>query len=153
MTAPTVIPGTRLLVLIGAGGDSPGSPDVFSEPCGLTTKNFVMNATTNTTLIPDCTDPSLPAWESKDVNALNSEVTGNGVMAVEAFHAWTDWFLGAQTRAARITLVSPAAMPLSLGYFQGNYVLSKLQYNGVRGQKVVIDITMVSDGPLTFVPA
>lgn len=153
MTAPTVIPGTKILVLIGAGGDSPGSPDVFSEPCGLTTKNFSLNAATNTTLIPDCTDPSLPAWEAKDVNALSSEVTGSGVMAVESFHTWADWFLGATTRGARIQLVSPTGMANSLGYFQGNMLLSKLTYNGVRGQKVAIDITMVSDGPLTFVAA
>ena len=84
MTAPTVIPGTKLLVLIGPGGDSPqGSPDVFTEPCGLTTKNFTLAASTNTTLIPDCADPSLPAWEAKDVNALSCEVTGTGVMACE----------------------------------------------------------------------
>ena len=153
MAAPTVIPGTKLLVLIGAGGDSPGSPDVFNEPCGLTTKNFTLNASTNTTLIPDCIDPSLPAWEAKDVNALSAEVTGNGVMAVEAFHAWLDWYLGAQERQARIQLVSPVALPLSLGYFQGSFILSKLTYNGVRGQKVMIDITMVNNGVLVFVPA
>jgi Phage tail tube protein len=153
MTAPTVIAGTKLLVLIGAGGDSPGSPDVFAEPCGLTTKNFTLNASTNTTLIPDCADPSLPAWEAKDVNALSAEVTGTGVMAVESFHTWSDWFMGATERAARITLTSPTSNPLSLGYWQGSFILSKLTYNGVRGQKVNIDITMVNNGPLTFVPA
>jgi hypothetical protein len=153
MTQPTVIPGTKLLVLIGAGGDSPGSPDVFGEPCGLTTKNFTLNASTNTTLIPDCADPSLPAWEAKDVNALSAEVTGAGVMAVEAFHTWVDWYLGATERQARIQLVSPLALPLSLGYFQGSFILSKLTYNGVRGQKVNMDITMVNNGAVVFVAA
>ena len=153
MAQPTVIAGTKLLVLIGAGGDSPGSPDVFSEPCGLTTKNFDLSASTNTTLIPDCTDPSLPAWEAKDVNALSAEVTGSGVMAVESFHTWLDWFLGATERAARIQLVSPTSNPLSLGYFQGSFILSKLTYSGVRGQKVNIDVTLVNNGALTFVAA
>lgn len=153
MTQPTVIPGTKLLVLIGSGGDSPGSPDVFGEPCGLTTKNFTLNASTNTTLIPDCADPSLPAWEAKDVNALSAEVTGSGVMAVEAFHTWLDWYMGATERQARIQLVSPLALPLALGYMQGAFILSKLTYNGVRGQKVNIDITMVNNGALIFVAA
>src|SRR5215813_5624678 len=153
MAAPTVIAGTKLLVLIGAGGDSPGSPDVFGEPCGLTTKNFTLNASTNTTLIPDCADPSLPAWEAKDVNALSAEVTGTGVMAVESFHTWSDWFMGATSRACRITLTSPSTNPLSLGYWQGDFILSKLTYNGVRGQKVEIDITLVNNGALTFTPA
>jgi len=154
MTAPTVIPGTKLLILIGAGGDSPqGSPDVFTEPCGLTTKNFDLNAATNTTLIPDCQNPDLPAWEAKDVNSLSAEVTGTGVMAVESFHTWLDWFLGATERSARIQLVSPASLPLSLGYFQGSFILSKLTYGGVRGQKVTIDVTLSNNGALVFVPA
>lgn len=153
MTAPTVIPGTKLLVLIGAGGDSPGSPDVFSEPCGLTTKNFALTASTNTTLIPDCQNPDAPAWEAKDVNALAAEVTGSGVMAVESFHTWLDWFLGATERAARIQLVSPTTNPLSLGYFQGSFILTNLTYNGVRGQKVNIDVTLSNNGAVTFVPA
>ena len=89
MAQPTVIAGTKLLVLIGAGGDSPGSPDVFNEPCGLTAKNLDLTASTNTTNIPDCANPDLPSWEAKDVASLAAEVTGNGVMAVESFHAWS----------------------------------------------------------------
>lgn len=153
MAQPTVIPGTKLLILIGAGGDSPGSPDVFNEPCGLTTKNFTLNASTNTTLIPDCANPDAPAWEAKDVNALSAEVTGTGVMAVESFHSWMDWFLGATERQARVQLVSPAALPLSLGYWQGSFILTRLVYNGVRGQKVNLDITLANNGALIFVAA
>jgi len=153
MAAPTVIPGSRLLILIGAGGDSPGSPDVFSEPCGLTTKNFTLSANTTTNIVPDCADPTLPAWESKDVVSIAAEVTGNGIMAVEAFHAWADWFLGATSRLARIQLVSPTTLPNSLGYFQGNFFLTRLVYGGVRGSKVTIDITMMSDQQVTFVAA
>jgi len=154
MAQPTVIPGTKLLILIGIGGDSPsGSPDVFSEQCGLTTKNFSLSASTNTTLIPDCLDPSLPAWEAKDVNALSAEVSGSGVMACESFHTWLDWFMGATERSARIQLVSPTTLPLSLGYWLGSFLLTDLKYGGVRGQKVTLDITLVNNGALTFVPA
>lgn len=153
MAQPTVIPGTKLLILVGAGGDSPGSPDVFGEPCGLTTKAFDLTASTNTTNIPDCANPDLPSWEAKDIASLAAEATGNGVMAVESFHTWLDWFLGATSRTCRIQLVSPTANPLSLGYFQGDFVLSKLTYNGTRGQKVTIDVTLSNNGALTFVAA
>ena len=153
MAAPTVIPGTKLLILVGTGGDSPGSPDVFSEPCGLTTKNFNLTASTNTTLIPDCTDPSLPAWEAKDVNALSAEVSGSGVMATESFHTWMDWFMGATDRSCRIQLVSPTTSPLSLGYWLGSFLLTELKYGGVRGQKVTLDLTLVNNGALSFVVA
>jgi len=153
MTAPTVIAGTKLLILVGSGGDSPGSPDVFSEPCGLTTKGLAFSLSTNTTIIPDCANPDAPAWEAKDANAISAEVTGTGVMAVESFHTWADWFLGATSRACRIQLVSPATNPLGLGYWLGTFFLTNLTYNGVRGQKVEIDITLQNDGALTFVAA
>jgi len=153
MAQPTVIPGTKLLILVGSGGDSPGSPDVFSEPCGLTSKNFNLSASTNTTLIPDCTDPSLPAWEAKDVNALSAEVSGSGVMAVESFHTWMDWFMGATDRSCRIQLVSPTSSPLGLGYWLGSFLLTDLKYGGQRGQKVTLDLTLVNNGALSFVAA
>src|SRR5262245_8595373 len=108
MAAPTVIPGTKLLILVGSGGDSPGSPDVFSEPCGLTAKSAAFTAATNTTVIPDCTDPTLAAWEAKDVVSLALEVTGSGVMAVESQQTWNLWFMGGTERACRIQLVTPS---------------------------------------------
>lgn len=153
MAAPTVIPGTKLLILVGSGGDSPGSPDVFSEPCGLTTKNAALTAATNTTIIPDCIDPSLPAWEAKDVVSLAMEVTGTGVMAVESFQTWNLWFLGGTERACRIQLVSPAGFANYLGYYLGNFILSSLTWGGVRGQKVTIDVTLSNNGAIVFVPA
>jgi hypothetical protein len=153
MTAPTVIAGTKLLILVGSGGDSPGSPDVFSEPCGLTTKNAALTAATATTVLPDCTDPTLAAWEAKDVVSLAMEVTGTGVMAVESFLTWHLWFMGGTERACRIQLVSPTTNPLSLGYYLGNFILTALTWGGVRGEKVTIDVTLVNNGTITFVAA
>ena len=154
MAAPTVIPGTKLLILIGGGGNSPpDSPELFSEPCGLTTKNFNLKSSTNTTLLPDCLDPSLPAWEAKDINALSAEVTGTGVMACESFHTWVDWYLSATSRNTRIQLVSPASLPLSLGYFLGTFLITDLKYGGVRGQKVTLDVTLANDGAVSFLAA
>ena len=153
MAAPTVIPGTKLLILVGSGGDSPGSPDVFSEPCGLTTKTAAITAATNTTVLPDCTTPELAAWEAKDVVSLAFEVTGSGVMAVESFQTWNLWALGGTERACRIQLVSPTSSPLSLGYYLGNFILSALTWTGERGQKVTMDVTLVNNGAITFVNA
>ena len=87
------------------------------------------------------------------MNALSAEVSGSGVMACESFHTWLDWFMGATERSARIQLVSPTTLPLSLGYWLGSFLLTDLKYGGVRGQKVTLDITLVNNGALTFVPA
>lgn len=100
MAQPTVIAGTKLLVLVGDGA----SPEVFTAPCGLTTQTFSMTAATNSTVLPDCLDPELPAWEAKNIVSLAAQITGTGVMAVELFDLWNDWFIGAQVKNAQIKL-------------------------------------------------
>lgn len=144
MAQPTVIVGTKLLILVGDGA----TPEVFSQPCGLTTRGIDFSASTNTTLIPDCDDPEAPAWEAKDVNALSASVTGNGVMAVESFNTWNGWFQAAEARNCQIKLDDAA-----LGYWSGQFILTGLKYGGQRGQKVTVDITMANTGAVTWVPA
>jgi predicted secreted protein len=144
MAQPTVLAGTKLLILVGDGS----SPEVFAQPCGLTTQGIDFSASTNTTLIPDCDFPENPAWEAKDVNALSASVTGNGVMAVESFDIWNDWFQAAEGKNCHIKLDSDA-----LGYWSGQFILTGLKYGGQRGQKVTVDITMANTGAVVWVPA
>lgn len=146
MAQPTVIAGTKLLILVGGGGNSPpDSPEVFAAPCGLTTRNFSLKASTNTTLIPDCDDPEAPAWEAKDVNALSADVSGAGVMAVESFHVWNDWFMSATSRNVQIKLDDS-----SLGQWEGTFIITDLKFGGQRGQKVTVDITLANDGAVIW---
>lgn len=144
MAQPTVLPGTKLLLLAGNGAD----PEVFSQPCGLTTRSFNLSASTNSTLLPDCDDPEAPAWEAKDVNALSAQVSGSGVMAVESFDTWNDWFMAATSKNLQIKLDDAA-----LGHWAGSFILTALNYGGTRGQKVTVEITLQNDGAVVWVPA
>lgn len=144
MAQPTVIAGTKLLILVGDGN----SPEIFAQPCGLTTAGIDFKASTNTTLIPDCNDPELPAWEAKDVNGLSATVTGTGVMAVESFDIWNDWFQSAEAKNLHIKLDNA-----NLGYWAGQFILSDLKYSGTRGEKVTIDVTIDNTGAVPWVPA
>jgi predicted secreted protein len=143
MAQPTVLSGSKLLILVGDGG----TPEVFATPCGLTSKDVTFSASTNSTLIPDCADPEAPAWEAKDVNALSAQVTGSGVMAVESFDVWNDWFQQATLKNCQIVLDDPA-----LGQWEGQFILATLKYGGVRGQKVTVDITLDNSGAVVWVP-
>ena len=144
MAQPTVIAGTKLLILVGDGS----SPEIFAQPCGLTTRGIAFSAQTNSTAIPDCDDPELPAWEAKDVSTISCQVTGNGVMAVESFDTWNDWFQEAQARNCQITLDNPG-----LGHWAGSFILTNFRVTGQRGQKVTVDITMDNNGAVPWVPA
>jgi predicted secreted protein len=119
MTQPTVLPGTKLLILVGDGA----SPEVFG-------------------------DPEAPAWEAKDVNALSATASGNGVMAVESFATWNEWFTSAAAKHCQIKLDSD-----DLGYYSGTFILSSLKFGGTRGQKVTVDVTIVNDGAIVWVDA
>jgi hypothetical protein len=141
MAQPTVISGTKLLILVGDGG----SPEVFAEPCGLTTKAFDLAATTNTNIIPDCANPDAAAWEATDVNALSGTATGNGVMAAEAYPVWNAWFMSSLGRNCQIKLNAP-----TLGHYSGSFKLTSLKLSGTRGNKVLVDLSMKSDGAITY---
>jgi hypothetical protein len=144
MAQPTVLPGTKLLVLVGDGA----SPEVFAAPCGLTTQSFGLTAATNTTVLPDCADPELPAWEAKDISSLAAQITGSGVMAVESFDTWKDWFMSAAAKNAQVKLDNAA-----LGHFSGSWILSSFKLTGQRGNKVTIDVTMDNNGAVIWTDA
>lgn len=142
MAQPTVLPGTKLLILVGDGA----SPEVFATPCGLTTSGIDFAASTNTTVLPDCADPEAAAWEAKDVNGLSASVTGSGVMAVESFNVWNNWFQSADPKNVQIKLDATA-----LGHWAGSFILTGLKFGGVRGNKVTVDVTLANNGAVPWV--
>lgn len=144
MAQPSVLAGTKLLVLVGDGN----SPETFAQPCGLTVRTIDFKASTNTTLIPDCDDPEAPAWEAKDVNSLSAQITGSGVMAKESFDVWNDWFQGALARNTKVVLDDT---PTPMGHWAGQFILTAFKVTGQRGQKVTIDITMDNSGAVPWV--
>lgn len=144
MAQPTVIAGTKLLLLVGNGA----GPEVFAEPCGLTTKSFDLSASTNTTIIPDCEDPEAPAWESTDINAFSASTSGSGVMATESFTIWNAWFLSGESKNMQIKLDHA-----DLGHYVGAFKLTSFKLAGSRGNKVTVDVSLKADGPVTWVDA
>jgi predicted secreted protein len=144
MAQPVVLPGTKLLLLVG----NAASPEVFAEPCGLTTKSFDLSASTNTNLIPDCADPEAPAWESTDINALSATLSGSGLLAVGSFDIWRDWFMSGEGKNMQIKLDHA-----SLGHYVGSFKLTQLKHTGTRGNKVTIEVSAKADGAVTWVDA
>lgn len=141
---PTVIAGTKLLILVGDGAN----PEVFAQPCGLTSSTFSLTSATGSTVVPFCDDPEAAAWDTKEVTSLSAQVTGSGVMAVESFAIWNNWFLNGSSKNAQIKLDDPG-----LGQYQGPWVLSSFKLTGTRGQKVTVDITLENSDIITWVAA
>jgi hypothetical protein len=137
MAQATTYPFSKFLVKIGDGA----SPEVFTDPCGLTTKGFTRSANMNDTNVPDCANPDAPSWLGRDVVSYHGAIAGNGVVAHESFPTWENWWNAAVTRNVRIELGNPVEfawiMPAKL---------SEFAITAERGKKVEMTVAIVSDG-------
>jgi hypothetical protein len=115
MAKPTTFPFKDMLILIGDGATP---TEVFTAPCGLTTKNFELSANSNEVQVPDCDDPDAPAWIERVVATMTGTIAGNGIMAKESFPLWRDWALQGVTKNARVQLIGAA-----MGYYAGAFIL------------------------------
>lgn len=141
MAKPTTVKGSKFLILLG----DQASPEVFSAPCGLSTKGIDFSASTNDVNVPDCDDPDAPQWTERVINALSASVTGSGVMAAESFAKWKDWFLAADSRNVQAKIDE-----VTLGYFSGAFVLTGFRVTGNLGEKIQVELTMQNDGQVTY---
>jgi predicted secreted protein len=142
MAKPTTFPFKDMLILIGDGATP---TEVFTAPCGLTTKNFELSANSNEVQVPDCDDPDAPAWIERVVATMTGTIAGNGIMAKESFPLWRDWALQGVTKNARVQLIGAA-----MGYYAGAFILSKFGISADLGDKVQVDVTMDSDGQISW---
>ena len=145
MAKPTTFPFKDLIILIGDGATP---TEVFEAPCGLTTNSFELSANSNEVQVPDCDDPDAPAWIERVVATMSGTIAGNGVMAKESFDLWRDWALQGVTKNARVQIAQPGD---GMGYYEGAFILSKFGISADLGDKVKVDITMDSDGQITWV--
>ncbi len=148
MALPITATFNEFLILVGDGM----SPETFAAPCGLTSKGFNQTANTQDTVVPDCDDPDAPAYIERAVVSVSGEITGQGVLAMEAFNeVWEPWFRSTAPMNARVKLNKSHAE--HGGYYEGSFLLSQFNMTGQRGERVNVSVTMVSNGAITWVPA
>lgn len=133
----------EFLIKVGDGAD----PEVFSAPCGLTSKGFNQTANTQKTAVPDCDNPDAPAYNETAVDTIDSEISGSGILAEEAFSIWQAWFDSSLAKNCRVY-----PMGSSGGYYEGRFILSAFNMSVNRGEKVNVDVTMQADGQAVWTP-
>ena len=140
MTLATTYPFSKFLLKVSDGG----SPEVFTDPCGLTSKGFTRTANMNDTNIPDCDNPDAAAWLGREVVSYQASIAGSGVMAQESYDLWEDWWEASETRNVQIEVGTPPEvswiMPAKI---------SEITYTGEKGNKVQMTVALVSDGAVT----
>lgn len=142
MAKPDTFSGSMMLILVGDGA----SPEVFSAPCGLTTKGLNQTAETAESVVPDCDDPAAPAWTESEVVALSWGASGSGIQADEAVQVWEEWFASGLPRNVRIEMYKGANAGRK---YSGAALLTDFNRTGERGQRVQVEVTLKGTGALT----
>lgn len=137
--ATTIKFGTQAL-LIGDGQ----SPEVFTAPCGITTLNKATNVDAQTTAIPDCDDPDLPAWLAVDEISRQLVVSGSGTIALESLPMWDLWDRTGGFKNVRwyrnLTAINGG------GYLQGPALLTQWEENAEARRRYTFNFAVTFDG-------
>jgi predicted secreted protein len=146
MARPKTLRGSKVLIQLES--DTPGT---FVAPCALTTKGIDLSAESNDFNVPDCDDPDAATWTERVVAALSAGVSGSGTLAMDSLATWREWFLSAAEKNIRVKL--DATLANGGGYFAMSAVLTGLNIGGNQGELATIEVTIASNGEVTWTDA
>lgn len=146
MALAKVIKFGEQMLLWGDGG----SPEVFTPFCGFTSLELTVNIETNSTNIPDCDDPDLPAWLASDEVSKQMQLGGSGVIDSAVLDRLNDWILDGGEIMFR-WLTNSTANPEANGYWEAPGILSNYGQTGERGQRWNHSVTILLNGRPTRV--
>lgn len=140
MASPTTAKFGKFRVKLGDGA----SPEVFTAPCGFTSKSLALSKNLTDINLPDCDDPDAPAWVGRDVQSLTASITGEGVMAAESVETWMAAFESTDSVSVKVEI----ELPLTTYTYTGAMHLSSLTFGAEQGGRVTANVEMQSDGEL-----
>lgn len=149
MALAKVANGSKLLIRI----DDVGNPGTWAHKCSInTSREITFDSAPTETLIPDCDNPDEPGWMNREIDGLTGDIVGAGMLDTASLNFFTVWYTSGDARNIQFALDVPLAD--GGGYFQGDYVLKTYGVAGAnRREKATFTATMLSDGPVVWVPA
>jgi hypothetical protein len=149
MAKPITLPFSGFLVKLGDGG----APEVFAAPCGFIKRSLKFTAQSSDTIVPDCDDPTLPAWTQRNIISLAAQISAAGVLAMESASIWRNWFLSGLDKNIQVLWNLPGAS--GGGYWQGAAILTDFSADvdlKSEGGRTQASVTIDNDGQWTWVP-
>lgn len=140
MAQPTTARFGKFRVLLGDGAD----PEVFTAPCGFTSKSLALSKNLTDVNLPDCDDPDAAAWVGRDVQSLSAQISGEGVLAVESVLTWQAAF----DNTASINVKVEIEFSTGTLTYTGAMHLASITFGVEQGGRVTCDVEMQSDGEL-----
>lgn len=125
----------------------------FVAPCGVEQLTMTVNVETQTTNVPDCTSPDLPAWLEADIVSQQMTIEGEGVLDRAAMKVWQEWWYTNPTAARQVRFYRNLSALDGGGHFQGPAILSAYSETGQRGGRWRQSFTITFSGKPTFTAA
>lgn len=128
--------GELILVQIGNGA----SPEVFTHDCMINgSRSLSLSASTRDQTIPNCTDPSKPDKTVRDVEATDSQISGEGKLHNSAALVWMQ---------RRGTVVNVRVRAAGVWKVEGPYILTQFDITGQAREFSTASVTLVqADNP------
>jgi len=151
MAGPDTLNGAQLLVQIG-DGETP--TEAFAHDCLINAeRGIVFSVDTNEEVVPDCTNPEDPAWKIVTKDGLSGQITGSGKAHTTTLKSvWWDWFTGKDPKNCRVKL-NGVTLAKGGGHWAGAFHCTNLELTGDGKALATASVTLMSTGPLTWVPA
>jgi TP901-1 family phage major tail protein len=133
--------GRLLLIQIGDGG----SPEAFTNLCGLMTRSFNMSANDVDTTVPDCDNPSNTPQKTGVPGILNRTFAGSGKYIAGANQTTFMAYVIAGT------VFNAKVIVPGLGTFTGPFYVTNFEAGGEMEGTMTFNATFNAGGALPFV--
>lgn len=118
------------------------TPETFSKPCGVTSRDFSITPSLSATAVPDCDDDDAAPWVDNDTVSMSASGTIAGTLDDDDYDTLLDWALSGKSRNAKIVIKAR----LLTGAFK-----VELTTTGAQGKRGTFSCKLTSDGVITRV--
>lgn len=132
--------GRLLLIQIGDGAD----PEVYSNLCGIKSRDFNMSATEVDTTIPSCTNPGGVVQKTSRPGITSRTFSGSGNFVRSA----TTTAFMARVNAA--TAFNAKVIVPGVGTFSGSWIVTSFDFKGDVEPNLEFSATFTAADVLTF---
>lgn len=141
MAQVKTLPGEKLLVQIGNGG----SPETFAHPCMINTdRGIQISSETSEIIVPDCDDPTLPAFKEILKDGMSLQVSGGGTLHTPDIEDWYEWAIS--DIAKNVKVVFDVTGANGGGSITVPMKLTQFNINATRKQNANVEVTLMSHG-------
>jgi predicted secreted protein len=148
MASVKALDGTKLLVQIET---TPGG-GVFAHDCLINMERGIsFTADGNDVMVPNCENPSLPAWRQKVIDSMSASISGSGKLHTASTETFFTWLTSGLSKNIRFKVDTTGAE--GGGYFAGAFKITNFAITGTRGDKAEAEIGLENDGVVTWVDA